>query len=88
MLIGYERDSRNQFGIKLYVMVATGTFLFVSFAAYETCDNLSRIAAQIVSGISLLGTGAIITNNNEIRGLNVAAMMWCITAIGILTGFG
>ena len=62
--------------------------MFVSFAVCETCDNLSRIAAQIVSAISFLGTGAIIINNNEIRGLNVVATMWCITAIGILTGFG
>lgn len=35
-----------------------------------------------------MGTGAIIINNNELKGLNVAATMWCITAIGMLTGFG
>lgn len=88
MAIGYERNSRNQFGVKLYMLVATGTFLFVSFAVKETGVNSARIAAQIVSGISFLGTGAIIINNNELKGLNVAATMWCITAIGILTGFG
>lgn len=63
-------------------------FLFVSYADKETGVNSARIAAQIVSGISFLGTGAIIINNNELKGLNVAATMWCITAIGILTGFG
>lgn len=39
------------------MLVATGTFLFVSFAVKETGVNSARIAAQIVSGISFLGIG-------------------------------
>lgn len=88
LIIGYERDSRNQFGLKLYMLVCTGTFLFVSLAIKGMEENSMRLVSQVVSGISFLGTGAIIINNNELKGLNVAATMWCITAIGMLTGFG
>lgn len=47
---------------------------------------MMRIPAQIISGIGFIGAGSIIINDNRIRGLNTAATMWCVAAIGILTG--
>lgn len=45
LLIGYEWDSRNQFGLKLYMLVTTGTFLFVSLANNSSSVDFTRIAA-------------------------------------------
>lgn len=33
-----------------------------------------------------LGAGAIMNNGNNIRGLNTAATIWCVAAIGVLAG--
>lgn len=87
LIISYERDNYDSFGLKLYMLVCIGTYLFVT-VSFKGLEKSDRVIAQIISGISFLGTGAIIINNNKIRGLDVAATMWCITAIGMLTGLG
>ena len=38
--------------------------------------DISRIGAQVVSGIGFLGTGCILVNGNRIRGLTTAAGLW------------
>ena len=53
----------------------------------ETNDE-TRIAAQIVSGIGFLGAGVILRDGNKIKGLNTAATLWCVAAIGVLTSSG
>ena len=63
--IGYERKSRNkQAGVKTHVIVALASALMmiVSKEAFlETPDaaDTTRIAAQVVSGISFIGGGII-----------------------------
>ena len=46
--------------------------------------DLTRIAAQVVSGIGFLGAGLIIREGANVRGLNTAATVWTSSAIGIL----
>ena len=43
----------------------------------------SRVAAQFVTGIGFLGGGAIIFQNEVIRGLTTAASIWVVAAIGM-----
>ena len=49
---------------------------------------MSRIASSIVSGIGFLGAGMIIKDGKSIRGLNTAATLWCVAAIGLLSSTG
>jgi putative Mg2+ transporter-C (MgtC) family protein len=51
-------------------------------------NSPSRIAAQVVTGIGFLGSGIIIKDVNQIKGLNTAATVWCSAAIGCLCGCG
>ena len=48
----------------------------------------SRVAAQIVSGISFLGAGIIITRRGAVHGLTTAAAVWESAAIGMAAGAG
>jgi putative Mg2+ transporter-C (MgtC) family protein len=48
----------------------------------------SRVAAQIVSGIGLLGAGLIITRRGAVDGLTTAAAIWECAAIGMAAGAG
>ena len=50
-------------------------------------DN-GRITAQIVSGMGFLGAGVILRDGSKIKGLNTAATLWCVAAIGTLCAAG
>lgn len=90
VFIGLERQINNRLaGIHTCVLVSIGSCLFVFVSASIDNDNSpSRVAAQVVTGIGFLGSGIIIKDNNQIKGLNTAATVWCCGAIGCLCGCG
>ena len=48
----------------------------------------SRIAAQVVLGIGLLGAGSILARGEIVKGLTTAASIWTVAAIGLAVGGG
>lgn len=90
-LIGFERQWINRVaGIQTNVLVSAGACLFILssyFMSYEG-QSASRIAAQIVSGIGFLGAGMIFKDGFTAHGINTAATIWAVAAIGILCGMG
>ena len=68
--IGYERSARlKNAGIRTHIIVALGAALAMLISKYGFYDLLqhpgigldpSRIAAQIISGISFIGAGTIL----------------------------
>ena len=88
-LIGLERQWRRRIiGLRTNVLVCIGAFLFVSFSVQMASDDITRIAAQVVSGIGFLGAGIILKDGNNVKGLNTAATLWCDAAIGVLCAGG
>lgn len=90
ILIGSERQYRNgMVGLRTNVLVAIGSFMFnyVTFGVSGNHD-FTRMGAGIVSGMGFLGAGIIIQENNRVKGLNTAATLWCVSAIGVLTSSG
>lgn len=90
ILIGSERQYRNGVvGLRTNVLVAIGSFMFnyVTFGVSGNHD-FTRMGAGIVSGMGFLGAGIIIQENNRVKGLNTAATLWCVSAIGVLTSSG
>lgn len=98
MAVGYERAiQRKSAGIRTHIVVAIAAALFMIISKYGFFDILhsegidldpSRIAAQIVSGISFLGAGAILVRKEQISGLTTAAGIWATAAIGTAIGAG
>ncbi len=86
-IVGLEREIRgSSAGLRINIIVCLGSFLFVS-AAYGSYDeDILRVPAQVVSGIGFIGAGIIAVDSNKIKGLNTAATIWCVAAIGVLTG--
>ena len=62
-------------------------FNYVSFGLSGNHD-FARMGVGIVSGIGFLGAGIIIQGNDRVKGLNTAATLWCVSAIGVLTSSG
>lgn len=95
-LIGLEREMRGRpAGLKTFSLVCLGATLIMvtndyiyQFISHGTGD-LSRMAAQVVSGIGFLGAGSImVTSHNRVQGLTTAAALWVTAALGIAIGAG
>ena len=88
-IIGLERHLRGRaIGLRTNVLVALGSFLFVSMAVNVPTNDEVRMAAQVVSGIGFLGAGVILRDGTNIKGLNTAATLWCNAAIGVMCDSG
>ncbi|MFQ9922012.1 MAG: MgtC/SapB family protein [Beduini sp.] len=93
-LIGYERNNRNkEAGIRTHMIVAFGSALIMVISKYAFFDmpgqaDVSRIAAQVVSGIGFLGAGIIFVRNETVNGLTTAAGVWATAGIGMCIGSG
>ena len=93
--IGMERSYKNRpAGIRTHILVcigatiasATGIYLAVN-RQYPT--DLSRLGAQVVSGLGFIGGGTIIlTGKKKLKGLTTAAGLWASGIIGLAIGAG
>lgn len=89
LLIGLERQYRHRMvGLRTNVLVCLGAFMFVAVSFGIGVNDHARIAAQVVSGIGFLGAGVILRDGSKIKGLNTAATLWCVAAIGVLCSAG
>ena len=67
--IGIERQYRHRsVGLRTTILVAIGSYLFVNFSFLLNGYNIdvTRIAAQIVTGIGFLGAGVILKDGVKI----------------------
>lgn len=93
-IIGLERGFKNQpVGSRTYMLVSLGACLVMMTNQYIYQEfgagDVSRLGAQVVSGIGFLGAGTIlVTRNNQIRGLTTAAGLWSSACIGLAIGIG
>jgi putative Mg2+ transporter-C (MgtC) family protein len=97
-VVGVERE-RLQWaaGLRTHMMVCVGACLAMLVSAYGFDDvrasgqvsfDPSRVAAQVISGVSFLGAGTILLRGEVVRGLTTAASIWGVAAIGLAIGGG
>ena len=95
-LVGLEREwSGHAAGLRTHTLVSMGAalimvtniFLFERYSSQATMD-ITRMAAQVVSGIGFLGAGTIIRSGISVKGLTTAASLWIVAAIGLAAGCG
>lgn len=88
-LIGLERQLTGHIaGIRTNVLVSLGACIFVLFSVVMNAPDVTRIAAQIVTGVGFLCSGIIFKDGVNIHGLNTAATIWCTAAIGVMCSSG
>ena len=95
--IGLERTLRQkEAGLRTHIIVALGSALMMIVSKYGffdlfMYDNVkfdgSRLAANIITGVSFLGSGIIIYKGS-IKGLTTAAGIWATAGIGLAIGAG
>lgn len=89
--IGLEREFKHKAaGLRTNVLICLGAALFtiISSKMAGDKDSITRIAAQIVTGVGFLGAGAVIQDRGGIHGLTTAATIWLVASIGMACGAG
>lgn len=92
--IGLDRGAKRRGGgARTTTTVCLGAALIMLLEQYlkETfpgMSDISRLAAQVVSGVGFLGAGTILVAGQQIKGLTSAASIWFSACIGLATGIG
>ena len=92
-LIGYERQhSHRPAGLRTHVLVAVGAALVMCTSEYVALrmggTDVTRMGAQVISGIGFLGAGTILREGFTVRGLTTAASLWAVSCVGLASGIG
>ena len=94
-VVGLERSSKNRpAGFRTHILVCVGTTiaaltgLYLYMVDYMPAD-VSRISAQVISGLGFIGAGTIIvTKKQSVKGLTTAAGLWTTGIVGLAIGSG
>ena len=92
-VIGFERELYDKpAGFRTNIMICLGAALFtllsIRVAETRASSDITRIAAQIVTGVGFLGAGAIIQFRGSVIGLTTAATIWLVASVGMAFGAG
>lgn len=93
--LGIERERHGKAaGLRTHILVCLGaamasmTGLYLAETTNDSVD-VTRIAAQVISGIGFLGAGTILVRNKSVvTGLTTAACVWSTGTLGLAIGFG
>ena len=96
--IGLERSRRQkEAGIRTHIIVCIGAALIMIISKYGFFDvvvvnsvqvDASRVAANVITGVSFLGAGVIFLKGGSIKGLTTSAGLWATAAVGLAAGAG
>ena len=93
-IIGFEREhSHRPAGFRTHILVAVGSALVMLTSVYVfehmgMTGDVTRMSAQVLSGIGFLGAGTILREGFSVKGLTTAASLWAVACVGIAVGAG
>ena len=95
LIVGIDRERKRRVaGIKTHILVCLGSALVMITSQYMMLEfgevaDISRMGAQVISGVGFLGVGTIIvTGRNQVKGLTTAASIWVCACVGLAAGIG
>lgn len=95
-VIGFERENKNRpAGLRTHSLVCIGAAIamIIPIEILGSQSNIStfdvtRMGAQVISGVGFLGAGTILRNGFSVKGLTTAASLWVVAIIGLAIGGG
>lgn len=95
-IIGFQRErAQKPAGLRTLSLISLGAALFTVVSAYgfNGGADISRVAANIVTGVGFIGAGVIFhvarqQGGDILIGLTTAASVWVVAAIGMAAGAG
>lgn len=92
--IGIDRGAKRRGGgARTTTTVCIGATLVMLMEQYlmqcfPDMADMTRMAAQVVSGVGFLGAGTILVAGRQIKGLTSAAGIWFSACVGLAVGIG
>lgn len=93
-IIGLERAFRGKpASMRTFSTICAGSCLFTILSVEAIAGqnavphDVTRIAAQVVTGVGFLGGGVIFKTSDRIEGITTGALVWLAAAIGMACGF-
>lgn len=88
IIVGIEREIKGKdAGIKTSIFICVGAALFSYIGGnLDGTYDSARVLSQIVSGVGFIGGGVIVFDQDKVRGLTSATIIWVSAAIGIMCG--
>ena len=94
-VVGVERElKRRPAGFRTHILICVGASITILTNLYlyqvmHLYTDISRLGAQVITGISFIGAGTIIvTKRRRVKGLTTAAGLWTVGIIGLVCGAG
>lgn len=93
-VIGIDRGAKRRGGgARTTITVCLGATMVMLIEQYleqlyGKDIDITRIAAQVVSGVGFLGAGLIFVSGHQIKGLTSAASIWTCACVGLAIGIG
>jgi len=99
LLIGLDRESHGRAaGLRTTILVCVSAALGMIFSEQLVAPFMGipgtwrpdpgRLAAGMLTGMGFLGAGSIMHQENVVRGVTTAAMLWYTTVLGLAFGAG
>jgi putative Mg2+ transporter-C (MgtC) family protein len=93
-VVGFERALRGKsVSMRTFASICAGSCLFTVLSVEAIGGikaephDVTRIAAQIVTGIGFIGGGVIFKASDRIEGITTGSLVWLASAIGMACGF-
>ncbi len=93
-LVGLEREtSQKPAGFRTNILICVGSAMMMILSGLVLGgegggNDLTRIAAGVITGIGFIGAGTIIQSRGSIVGLTTAATLWAMAGLGLVIGAG
>lgn len=86
-MIGTERAHAGKvIGFRSTAILLLGSFMYTHIAL-QVGGDVTRIIAQVITGISFVGAGIIFKKDDkDIHNLTTAILVWTLSSVGILIG--
>jgi len=90
--IAWEREtSTRRLGLRTFPLVSMASCAFVLVSSQqlgEFSDAQARVVQGVITGIGVIGGGAILKQGSAVTGTATAAGIWATGAIGAAVAFG
>ncbi|MBY0426337.1 MAG: MgtC/SapB family protein [Cytophagales bacterium] len=89
-IIGAEREYRSKSaGFRTIILVCLGSTTFTILGSKIGGNaEQSRLLANVIMGVGFLGSGIILRNKYDVKGLTTASTIWVSAALGMSVGMG
>jgi putative Mg2+ transporter-C (MgtC) family protein len=92
LVIGFERERDSQSaGLRTFPLVAVSScaFVLLGVALFGAgSDSMSRMLQGLITAVGFIGGGAIVKDQERVRGTATAAAIWAASGIGAAAGLG